>query len=697
MATTGRCSRGAIRTLLLSLAALAGFSLWLRTAFPAQAVGGSSFDDELFLKLARNLIAGRWLGDFGNDTLVKGPFYPLFIAAAFVGRVPLKLAEQALYLLMAGLAAGLIAAIAPFAPRRRAALGVAAFAALSLNPLMWWPELARVVREGIYGSLSLGVVVLAVLACFPHPAVTRRVGPIAVGLCLGLLGGAFWTTREEWLWLLPAVACIGAMAVARHLTRMWLARAGWSAVLPAPRWRIAAAWAAAAAMFCAVVGGVCALNDAQYGVFEVTEVNAAPFRHAYGALARIEPAQWQRFIVFPPDARVRAYAASPAARQLAPALDGEIGRYVAAQACAQLHIEPCEGTHAGWFQWALRDAVARAGHYASAGEAAAFYTALAQQIDDACADRSLSCLPPRATLAPPFRPHFVADTLGEAPRMLWVLLRVGGGKVGSRPSLGARDDIAADAEIVGAVAPANVPRTVLTGWVAAPAGPSIAVQPRRPLSFDATAKLFEAPDVAAIVPGQQAIRFVLDTDCPKAECDLVARDATSAQIVLPLQTLQQGGQQVGAALQCFVEAVQDRPSPPPPDRVQAVQLRIAAGIAACYAALVPLLAPLAAVFFGIAVATRRHGSWPAAAYALALASLVAVASRVLLLSYLHVTSMPAESVLYLSPAAPFVILFVVISLLLGGDGLVGFLRARSGQGAAGGRLNAPAGSGSGTS
>ena len=67
---------------------------------------------------------------------------------------------------------------------------------------------------------------------------------------------------------------------------------------------------------------------------------------------------------------------------------------------------------------------------------------------------------------------------------------------------------------------------------------------------------------------------------------------------------------------------------------------------------------------------------PVPLYALALASLMAVVSRVGLLSYLEVTSIPSHNLLYLSPAMPFLIIFIVTALFLGARSVVCTMRER---------------------
>src|SRR5258708_12498558 len=97
-------SKGYYVVLLL----IAAFSIWIRTGFPVFAMPYMLHDDDLFIRLARYLEAGQWLGPYDNLTLAKGMFYPFFIVIAFWTSVPLKIAEQGGYLVVSALTAGVI-------------------------------------------------------------------------------------------------------------------------------------------------------------------------------------------------------------------------------------------------------------------------------------------------------------------------------------------------------------------------------------------------------------------------------------------------------------------------------------------------------------------------------------------------------------------------------------------------------------
>jgi hypothetical protein len=183
----GTKERGPMRQQRFVIAAglcLAAFSLMLRSAVPVFAID-ASHDDYLFLRLAYFLGAGKWLGPYDNLTLAKGMAYPAFILAAFATGIPLKLAEQGMYLAASGLMAWLVARLT-----RNRWLALLLFGCLGLNPMLWTTSLARVIREGIYISLSLAVIALAAILLLAGDHLRSANKRFALLVMLGLVGAA---------------------------------------------------------------------------------------------------------------------------------------------------------------------------------------------------------------------------------------------------------------------------------------------------------------------------------------------------------------------------------------------------------------------------------------------------------------------------------------------------------------------------
>src|SRR5713101_7711389 len=94
-------------------------------------------------------------------------------------------------------------------------------------------------------------------------------------------------------------------------------------------------------------------------------------------------------VPLPSEARRRAYVVSPRFAELAPFLEGELGRHWSEHGCAAYGI--CDDLAAGWTLWALRDAAFLAGHYVDGHEADRFWNLVASEVEKACGDGRLPC------------------------------------------------------------------------------------------------------------------------------------------------------------------------------------------------------------------------------------------------------------------------------------------------------------------
>jgi len=386
------------RSYFYFLLALAAASLWLRMAFPIFALGWASHDDLHFVHLAAEMGIGNWLGDYNNLTHAKGIGYSLFLLVNHATALPLKFSEHALYL-----ASSAFFAYTAGQLLQSRNLVLVLFAVMAFQPAAWMEQSgARIMREGIYISqtlllLGLGIRcwLLAGASLTPAAQLRRRWPSL---LAMGLIGGWFCLTREEGIWLLPALG----MMLGYHL---WTQRGAVRA------WKFLLAYTALPLLVATLmVGAVNTVNYAVYGVYRNNDFRSQDFLSGYGALTRIRHDQWQRYVLFPKDARERAYAMSAAARELAPYFEGARGEGWRKTGCDQTHISPCPEILSGWFMWAVRGAVSEAGYYQNARDARNFYQRLAQEIDAGCQLRPDDCLPARNSMLPPWRENYTWDS-----------------------------------------------------------------------------------------------------------------------------------------------------------------------------------------------------------------------------------------------------------------------------------------------
>jgi hypothetical protein len=668
----GECA-GLPRLAIAACLVLASLSLWLRAAVPIHALSFAQHDDLLFVRLAHYLGAGSWLGPYDSLTLAKGMAYPAFIVAAFAGGIPLKLAEQGLYLGAAGIAAWLVARLTD-----ARWLAVLLFGYLAFDSVLWTGNLARIIREGSYIGLSLMLVMLTAAILFIPTASRFTAKRVALLLAVGVCGGAYWLTRDEGVWLVPVLALL----VVAGSINAWRR----SAENRRPE-RIVRDLAGAAAetivasvAFAAVLAAVAGMNYRHYGEFITNEFQATPFRAAYGALARIRPEEWQRFMVFPKDAREKAYSVSDAARELRPTLDGPMVKESARGHCARMRIEPCTGVPAGWFAWSLRDAVADAGYYTSASAARAFYERLAAEVNQACDAGRIACTAERATLAPPFRWQYLADSVPIALQLGWYLSRSGDGEIGAPPSHGSQYMLERFADVAGPLARAPAEILVLRGTAKAiDSVPRLSVRDRDNAPYVVDLRMAPQSHPTGS-PGSQAMEFELITGCFRPSCELVINWGTNERIV-PIPDIAAGPLVATAEAGVSIDQVLRRGrgfgNPLASEVRRDIQLRLMRAIGKVYAVTTPILAILAVCGVVLAMALPRRASCPEFVPALTLACGGAVAARLVLLAYIDASSFPAANLLYASPASPFLLMFIVLGLYLGGRTLLGASQSTS--------------------
>ena len=380
---------------VLTLARLFLVSSDLLSFFPSGA------DDVLFVEHARTIIAGHWLGPYNQFTLAKGPFYSIYIALAFFAGIPLLLSQHLLY----------IAASATFVASIRRLVRNPLYLAviylvLLFNPMSFsGPYMTRVLREGIYHSLTIFTVSCALGLLLEHDRSIRRLALWSTGLGLSL--AFFWLTREEGIWLLPSVVVILVFAAARVWRQGPVDRTGRLSlfVLPFVIWFF-------------LLATVASVNKAHYGVFGITDFKSRSFISALHGLMRVKPERWRPMVPVPAEVRERIYEVSPAFAELRPFLDGRRPRPQRSFSCRNLGI--CDDIGGGWFMWALRASVSEAGYYGSARDADGYYTRLAEEIDAACAANRLPCLPAKTSVSilPPLNSYYTGKFLGAFGRGL---------------------------------------------------------------------------------------------------------------------------------------------------------------------------------------------------------------------------------------------------------------------------------------
>ena len=378
------------RVWLVVALGLTALKLWLTRGQGVFAIGNAGYDDRLFLELAQHLVRGEWLGPYNELTLAKGPFYSFFIAAVFKAGLPLFLAQHLFY---AAACALFVRALQPAIPS--AGWRLAIYALLLWNPMTFdATSMGRVLRQHVYGPLVL-MIFAALIALYLRRAGPARTQAAWAGL-LGLATAAFYLTREEWVWLVPAMLLLAAAYVYGS-------------------WRISRATARAAALwlgFAAVLAAVplllvSAKNRKHYGFFGTCEFRATEFKDAYGAMLRVKVGPELAFVPVTREAREAMAAVSPAFAAVQAELSKDIARNWAATSAAITGL-PAESEQiaGGWNVWAFREATHRAGPHLSSSQVLARYRKIAREINAACDAGRLPAGATRSGFMPPWRADY---------------------------------------------------------------------------------------------------------------------------------------------------------------------------------------------------------------------------------------------------------------------------------------------------
>jgi hypothetical protein len=358
-----------------------GLKFWLVAAQPVVAHANASFDDRLFLALTEQILKGHWLGPYSQFTLMKGPMYSVFIAGAYLARIPLPIAQHLFYLCGCAL---LVVALRP--------CFTASWQAPTLFTLLWWQPMSYmeldVLRQNIYTPLTL--LVFAGLVALETRRTAASTARLLWGALLGFSAAFFYLTREEGVWILPgATLLIGA-----SIWNCWSERRA--------RRRFVGRALIGATCAAAVVAAICALNFHYYGWFGTVELRAREFLSAYGALQRPLASEGIPYVPVTREIRMRLYDVSPSFRELRPCLEGAVGLEWANYS-DYLTQRPAEEFQIGGgsFVWALRDCVIASGHGGSARDALQFYRAIAREVNRGCDEGRVGpCRSRRDTMLP---------------------------------------------------------------------------------------------------------------------------------------------------------------------------------------------------------------------------------------------------------------------------------------------------------
>lgn len=362
------------KTTYLALA-LASIYVVAAANLPITLLFNSPHDDALSWELARNITNGDWLGPFSNRTLLKGSGFSIFLALSSVLGVPSTISLGIVHAL---------ACLAFFAALRISNFGpVVSFAAFIFILFSPYLVLTRLSRDYFYASLLIALISISIIILRRSG---QRLGNKKLFFIFGLvLSGAFLTREESGL-ILPGVALLMLALfseTAREKKRLIELTGNFliaTTAFAVPQFLVATA------------------NYVAYEKFTLLDRGSTEFLGALNALYGAVPENQTDYVPVPAATRQVLYSLSPKFNELSDYLETE-GKIWTGPGCS-IYPETCGDYATGWFEFALRDAMASRGYYSSPESASKYFKDLKREIDSACSMSKIHCAPIYFPLVP---------------------------------------------------------------------------------------------------------------------------------------------------------------------------------------------------------------------------------------------------------------------------------------------------------
>ncbi len=373
-------------------------------------------DDLLMVSMAEGLLQGNWLGAYGPVTLMKGAFFPLFLAAA--GRIgPSYLSVLDILNTLSVLF--FVSQLRRLILNRRLLFVLSAV--LLFEPCFY----SQATFQRVYRSSLTEMQVLFLfgsyfglfLAAGSPSGVRFRLETAANFLRAGIAGLALWSmwnTREESAWIIPFVLAATLLAGFRLFR-----------VLPV---RMGKASGTAAALLCCLLPFLILLSGNALIRSENSRYYGAPVRledadgEFAGALKTIYSVRNRNEIPYATVSREkleRLYAVSASLRRIRPELETQLEFYQA----ADRHANDSE-VEDGWFCWGLKRAAFDNGIADTLPSSEAYWKQVRLEIEAALDDPESGLerqhVMPSALISP-WRPEYLASlprAIGKAVRYM---------------------------------------------------------------------------------------------------------------------------------------------------------------------------------------------------------------------------------------------------------------------------------------
>jgi len=386
--------------LLLSIISL----LFNITSSTVVLLGG--YDTELYIKMARSLAVGEWLGPYDYMTLVRLPLYPAILAVSSILDFRLPVFQHGL--LIVGFLL-LVGSLRENQVSRRNCLFI--FVLLAFNPLtLFLPQL--VITETLVVAI-LSAVVAGCLGVYANLQgnLYRFIFWLAA-LVIGV--GLYVQVRAEGMWILGLFLMLLLMLLIRHQKQSLSIRFILILILP---------------LLCMnlIENYISTLNERTYGIHATSDLVEENFSTAMKWMTKVSPENHRRQVPVTSAAFTEIYKVSPSFSELKDTLDFQLnqGPWLMS-GCSWMNV--CDELSGGWTVWAIREAAHLAGFHQTGLQASQFYAAIAAEIQQGCENDLISCTSNStgSLVAPPLKVQFLPAIILSGFKWIGNFLRLDG-------------------------------------------------------------------------------------------------------------------------------------------------------------------------------------------------------------------------------------------------------------------------------
>lgn len=341
---------------------------------PVSIYSNAIHDDALFISRAQDIVAGNWAGSAYNQfILAKGLGFSLFEAFNYSIGLPITLTIGLVNIAMAFFLKNTIEKF-----YKNEYFSMVFFICILFSPVLI-PE--RIIRDNIYFSLTI-FSIIGFLRLLLKIDISRN-----LSIFYGSIFGIFWITREEGVWVFPAL--FFSVLIIVKINGLNYFKCIYKNLL---------SYIASALL---IIISISLINGIKYGIYSTNDIKEANFQSALNSLYSVNVGEPVPYLPVSKSQRDIVYSISPTFNELRNYFEGQ-GMDWTGYGCAE-YPQTCGDYAGGWFIWSLRDAAASVGAYTTPSKAKSFYRAISDEITAACNSKSISCnkryfemLPPMA-------------------------------------------------------------------------------------------------------------------------------------------------------------------------------------------------------------------------------------------------------------------------------------------------------------